>query len=197
MKLLTVKNVHILLLALVFCGFYGVAFSQIYKVIDKDGNVSYTDTVPKDGSKPLDLPPLSVIETPEYQRPAKTEVDPEDKVNSLRTLRSRYKDFAITSPQQEESVWSQEQNVAIQWATGEPILDGMLVKVTVDGVEQTPTAANMIAVPPLERGEHQIGATLLAANGSVVASAASVTFFVKRPNVYTNPQHIRSNPQNN
>ncbi len=189
MKLLTLKNVHIWLLALLFCGFSSVAYSQIYKVVDKDGNVSYTDTVPKDGSKPLDLPPLSVIEAPEYQRPAKREVDPEDKASSLRTLRSRYKDFAITSPQQEESVWSQEQSVNIQWATREPILDGMLVKVTVDGLEQTPTAANTIAVPPLERGEHQIGATLVAANGSVVATAASVTFFVKRPNVYTNPQN--------
>lgn len=196
MKLLTVKNFHLLLLAILLGGFTGTGFSQIYKVVDKDGNVTYTDTAPKDGSEPLDLPPLSVIETPEYQRPARKAADSESDTGSLRTLRSRYRDFAIVSPQQEESVFTQEQIITIEWATREPILDGMLVKVTIDGVAQTPTAANTIAVPPLDRGEHQIGATLVAANGSVVASAAPVTFFVKQPTIYTNPQRLRPNPHN-
>ena len=41
------------------------AFAQgdIYKVVDKDGNVTFTDQAPNDAAQPLDLPPLSVIET--------------------------------------------------------------------------------------------------------------------------------------
>lgn len=196
MKLLTVKNIHLLLLAILLGGFSVTGFSQVYKVVDKDGNVTYTDTAPKDGAEPVDLPPLSIIETPEYQRPARKEVDTESSAGSLRTLRSRYRDFAIISPQQEESLWPQERTITIEWATSEPILDGMQVIATIDGVKQTPTAANMIAVPPLDRGEHQIGATLVAPNGSVVATAAAVTIFVKQPNIYTNPQGLRPNPNN-
>ena len=37
--------------------------ADIWKVVDEDGNVTYTDQQPKDGSKPMDLPELSIIET--------------------------------------------------------------------------------------------------------------------------------------
>ena len=36
---------------------------EIYKVVDKDGNVTFTDQSPGDGSQPMNLPELSVIET--------------------------------------------------------------------------------------------------------------------------------------
>ena len=49
--------------------------SEIYRVVDKDGNVVYTDQPPGDGSEPVDLPPLSVVET---VKPATAEPDPRE-----------------------------------------------------------------------------------------------------------------------
>ena len=37
------------------------AQGEIYKVVDKDGNVTFTDQRPSDTAQPMDLPPLSVI----------------------------------------------------------------------------------------------------------------------------------------
>ena len=36
---------------------------EIYKVVDEHGNVTYTDQRPSEGAVPMDLPPLSVVET--------------------------------------------------------------------------------------------------------------------------------------
>lgn len=196
MKLLTVKNIHILLVALLLCAVSSAALSQVYKVVDKDGNVTYTDTAPKDGTKPLELQPLSVIETPDYSTPARNANNPVEKGKSFRAMRSQYKDFAITSPQQEESVFAQQQNVTIQWATKAPLLDGMQVNISIDGRTQPATESKSISVPPMDRGEHTIGASLVDGNGKVIANAATVTFYVKQPNLNTNPQYNQPTPNN-
>ena len=86
-----------LLLALV-CGHVG---AQVYKTVDEDGNVVYTDRAPRDDSEPMRLPPLSIVEAPTYEEIARPEADLEDedqgKELSLRQLRNRYKGFAIIS----------------------------------------------------------------------------------------------------
>ena len=45
--------------------------AQVYKVVDEDGNVTYTDQAPGDGSQPIELRPISVIEAPTYVKPEK------------------------------------------------------------------------------------------------------------------------------
>ena len=196
MKLLTVKNTQVFLVAMLLCAVSATAFSQVYKVVDKDGNVTYTDTAPKDGSKPVELPELSVIETPDYSVPARSANDPLEKGKSLRAMRSQYKDFAITSPQQEESLFAQDQNVSIQWATKAALMDGMQVNISVDGTKLPATSSNSVSVPPMDRGAHTINASLVDGNGKVIANAAPVTFYVKTPNLNTNPQGVRPTPQN-
>ena len=41
----------------------GWSEGQIYKVVDEDGNVTFTDQKPSSNAEPVDLPPLSVIKT--------------------------------------------------------------------------------------------------------------------------------------
>jgi hypothetical protein len=191
MKLLTFRTIQYLLLALLLGAICGTAWSQVYKVVDKDGNVTYTDTAPKDGSAPVNLAPISVIETPEYQVPVKKEQAADDQAPTLRELRGLYKDFAITSPQQEDSEWAPDQNLTIQWQTSQPLLEGMLVRASIDGSALTPTTSNVISAPPLDRGEHKVAATLVDAKGKVIANAVTVTFFVRQPNLYSNPRRPR------
>ena len=184
-------SVKILLVAFLASATMQSGLAQIYKTVDKDGNVSFTDTAPKDGSKPVELPPISVIETPEYQVKAKQVDENGEQQKSLRTLRSEYRDFAITSPTPEDSVWAPEENVTVSWSTGKPLLKGMRVKVAIDGKEQPPATSNLVAVPPLDRGEHTAAATLVDADGRVIAKAETVTFYVRQPNLYTNPNRVR------
>ena len=109
--------------------------AQVYKVVDKDGNVTFTDQAPADGSKPIKLAPISVIETPVYEvAPKATEDENADKEPTLGNLRKMYRDFAIVTPEQEESVWKPEGPIAVSWNARNQLQDGMEVTLYLDGV---------------------------------------------------------------
>lgn len=162
--------------------------AQVYKVVDKDGNVTYTDRPPADGSPPIELRPISVIEAPTYETApaaAKEGSDSEDsKEMSLSYLRKNYQDFAIVSPQQEQSVWKPDGPIPVTWNTQYALQDGMQVTIFLDGKKHSSTTQQMVVMADLDRGEHVLTAELRDAKNRVIANAASVTFFVQQPGLY-------------
>jgi len=181
--------IPILLLAAVAAD---TVLAQVYKVVDENGNVTYTDLQPKDGSEPIKLAPISVIETPDYPQPAKASKKKADsKEMSLRDLRKRYSDFAIVSPRQDESVWYSEAALTVAWSTGKRLQSGMRVTILVDGKRHPKTKKRRLKLPQLERGEHKIEAQLTDKRNRTVATAEPVTFYIKRPNIINNPSRSR------
>ena len=192
MKLIFQNTFILTLITLLLAFTASPLMAEVYKTVDKDGNVTYTDKPPSDGSGPMELPGLSVIEKPEYQKTAReseaeaiangTQTVPAEK--SLRQLQNDFKDFAIVSPQQEESVWRPDGPVTIAWSTGSQVLEGMKVTVTLDGKRLATTTDRMVLVPNMERGEHTVTAELTDARNRRVASAEPVTFFIRQPGLY-------------
>ncbi|MCW8925070.1 MAG: DUF4124 domain-containing protein [Xanthomonadales bacterium] len=169
----------------------GPLLAQVYKTVDEDGNVVYTDQAPKDGSAPIELRPLSVIETPEYVRPAEKAPENDEagdgKEMSLSYLRKNYADFAIIAPQAEETIWQPENTITVAWNTRYQLQTGMQVTVYVDGVAQTTSSEQIIALAALDRGEHTVTAELRDAQNRRIATAKPVTFFVRRPGLFNRP----------
>ena len=185
MKLLNPRNVTlVLLLALVSMPLA----AQVYKTVDENGNVVYTDQPPADGSPPVKLREISVVEAPIYESAAPAAEEDvaieEGKEMSLRYLRKNYADFAIVAPQQEESIWHPEDVVNVAWRARYQLQPGMKVIVSVDGQQQASTSEQIVPVSGLERGEHQVTAELKDARNRSIATAEPVTFFVRRPGLY-------------
>jgi hypothetical protein len=162
--------------------------AQVYKVVDKDGNVTYTDQPPADGSGPVELKPISVIEAPAYQvKPKSGDAagDAEgDKEMSLQDLRKNYRDFAIVSPQQEESVWRPDGPFPVAWNTKYALREGMQVTIFLDGKRHSTTTQQMVPMANLDRGEHVVKAELRDAKNQLIAESAPVTFFIRQPGLY-------------
>jgi hypothetical protein len=175
--------------------------AQVYKVVDENGNVTYTDRPPAEGARPVELPPLSVVEAPDYseasgqQAPGDEAATGEDKKLSLRTLRRLYRDFAIISPGNEESIWNPQQPIPVTWSVSSPLQPGMTVRVSIDGVEQAKTTQPVISIDGLARGEHTVTAELLDEVNRRIATAKPVIFFVQRPSVYNNFNRLRPTPR--
>ena len=55
MKLMTHKTLFTLLVAFSLAIMVSPLAAQVYKIVDKDGNVTYTDKPPEDDAKPMDL----------------------------------------------------------------------------------------------------------------------------------------------
>ena len=185
MNLMTHKTFLLILVAFSLAIMASPLMAEVYKTVDADGNVTYTDKPPPDGSKPIKLAPISVIEAPTYEKapdPAKAEGEE----IPLRDLRKIYRDFAIISPQSEESVWRPDGPVAVAWSVGNPLQQGMQVSIYLDGAKQATTTEQIIPLAGLERGEHTLTAELRDAKNRMIASAVPVTFFIQQPNIYTN-----------
>jgi len=163
----------------------GFAEGEIYKVVDKDGNVTYTDERPQGDAEPMKLPPLSVIETDIQVPPAKesTAAAAEQvKEPTLRDLRRQFQDFRIMQPQQEETFWGTANTVVVAWGTAQPVPPEMQARLYVDGVAQAVPASGSVSLT-LDRGEHQVYAELLDARGRQIVATEKVVFFVKQASV--------------
>ena len=193
MKLITHKTYFMVLAALFLTLTAGSLTAEVYRIVDKDGNVTYTDQPPGDGSKPMDLKPISVVETPVYETPPKAATAEEGGELSLRDLRRMYRDFSIVAPQSEESIWHPDAPITVAWNTGKPLQDGMKVSISIDGKPQADTSDQIIPVGGLERGEHTVTAELKDSKNKNVATAEPVIFFVRRPNLYNNRARARPN----
>lgn len=179
------------------------AMAEIYKVVDENGNITFTDRPPGPEYKPVELKGLSVISP--QQAPKGRDRDEGDQAEeepelSIRELRRSYKNFAITSPKQDESLWETNNTATVAWATGYQMQASMSVVVYLDGQAQPPTNAPVAVFENLDRGAHSVRAELFDGKNRRVASTPSVTFYIKQqsinfPNNLNNPNNP-NNPNN-
>jgi len=159
--------------------------AEIYRVVDKDGNVIYTDQPPGDGSEPLQLPELSVIrgDAPEAQvaesPTLKQEANAELKALDLRKM---YSDFRITQPQDEETFWGTANQVVVSWTSVTPLQPGMTVQLLVDGSPVDVTGQESASLK-LDRGTHEVRIELFSGGKRPFLTTNPVTFFVKQASI--------------
>lgn len=171
---ISVTGVFLLTLSVVWA-------ANIWKVVDENGNVVYTDQPPRDGSTPMDLPELSVIktdiqvnQTPAGQKKAKARTSGE--------LRKLYRDFRITRPLPEETFWGTANAVVVTWGSKIPLTPDLSVRLFVDGKAQEAPPTGGVSLT-LDRGEHKVSAELRDAGNRRIMRTESVTFFVKQSSV--------------
>lgn len=165
--------------------------ADIWKVVDQDGNVIYTDQPPEDGSAPMVLPEISVIET-DIQVAKKASDDSnssgdEEEAPTPRQLRNRYRDFHITRPLPEETFWGTGNSVVVTWGSKTPFTPDLTARLVVDGKSQPAPASGGVPLT-LDRGEHKVYAELRDANNRRIAVTDTVTFFIKQNTVNSNRQ---------
>lgn len=196
MKLITNKALLMILLTFSLAMTASSLMAQVYKIVDENGNVTFTDIPPGDGSKPMDLPAISVVETPAYETTARQAAeaaaaaggDEEPPEETLRSLRQSYRDFEIISPRSEESIWSPDGPVSVVWSAGSDLREGMQVMVFIDGNLRATTGQPMIPIVGLERGEHVVTAEIRDRRNRTIVAAQPITFFVRQPNLYNRPR---------
>ncbi len=169
-------------------------FSEVYKTVDEDGNVVYTDQSPSPGAEPLELPGLSVIspQLPSVRTPAARQTPVRPKPGdgtgevklSLGDLKRGYRDFAIVSPIQDQVFVGAEDAISwVSWQTRYELREGMTVTVYLNGQAQTPTTATTIELGWLARGTHEVYAVLTDARNRQIASTDPVSFHVRRNSI--------------
>ncbi|MDX1459741.1 MAG: DUF4124 domain-containing protein [Xanthomonadales bacterium] len=160
------------------------AKAQVYKIVDENGNVTYTDQAPGPDAKPVDLPGLSIIspqQRPETPRSLARDVPKEaNEVSNLGELRRSYNDFAIVAPKPDESLWGTGNAVQVAWDTRYRLQAGMSVVIYLDGEAQPPTTSPVITFEQLDRGSHTVSAELYDRRNRKIATAEPVSFYIRQ-----------------
>ena len=157
---------------------YGQA--AIYKIVDEEGNVHYSDQ-PAPGAKKVDLPPPSVYTPPKLTSPARSEAGQEEP-------RAAYDSLRILSPKNDEAVRSNNGDLSVSLAV-KPRLkrrQGHRLVLLLDGkpVEVKGTTHQF---KNLDRGTHTLSARVEDRSGSSLIESDPVTFHLLRTSLFSNP----------
>ncbi len=166
------------LLALVAAG----ASAQIYRVVDEDGRVTYTDTPPADEdcqeagkrtSEELSLPAINIQPgTEAAPRESSDDGDDED---------TGYRHVAIAAPEDDTTIPPGQLEVSVQVTMEPELKPGHSVLLHYNNEPHgEPTTSTSFVLSELIRGSYPIRAEILDQEGTVVAASEPVTIHVKR-----------------
>lgn len=153
------------------------AAGQIYKSIDAQGNVSYSDQ-PSPGAQPVQLAPISITPVPATPagNPAPMQTAP---VTDAKPV--VYLQLQIISPINDQTVWDNNGQVTVSVSVMPALASTDTMQMIVDGkiAAESNSAANF-NLTHLDRGTHVIQAQIVRNKKQIVKVSNSVTFYLHK-----------------
>lgn len=165
---------HTALVFLAFLVLPAVMGATLYKWVDDQGNVHYSDK-PHPGATKVHLPSAQTFSAPQTAAPS---AGHEDGKGQAEQAQAAYSSFQISSPASDETL-SNVHSVTVTVAVEPALQQGDKVTISMDGQSQGPGTALSATFSDVTRGQHTASATLIEANGQVM-DAPAVTFYVRQ-----------------
>lgn len=161
---------YFLMLILLFTSL--VCLAAIYLQKDTEGNFIYSDTPLAPNAQPINSTQRS--STLPVLEPATPPVTPLQK----NTKNKPYTTFLIISPTNQETIQNQP-TITISIHIEPKLQPGDKIQLYIDGkMWGNPEASTQITLDHIDRGMHQLYATLLNQNGASIKQSNSVTLYV-------------------
>jgi hypothetical protein len=164
-----------------------VQAQTVYRVIQPDGTVEFTDSPPPgEAAKQIEVPPLNTsapLAPPPAGAPASTANAPQG-----------YSEFRITRPGDGEAIRDNAGNVNIDLSLAPTLRSGDKIEVQLDGRPVGGGNRTAITLSGMERGTHSVQALVKNSTGQVVARSNSVTFTLQRRSAILQPAAPRAVP---
>ena len=151
---------------------------DIYRHVDKDGNVVYSDT-PTEGSSKVEVDPINIDSSPKAK--PRDHLPSESQDGGLND--NVYSALVITAPEDNTTLRNTgEVRIAASLKPG--LRPTHRIRFLDNGSVIAPATRNMsLLVTELERGTHQITAEVIDANSKVIISSAPVAVHVHKASI--------------
>ncbi len=164
------------------------ALAQIYKTVDANGNVVFTDIAPVDRSagkpesQPVTVPPTNTYDAPALPaQTAGTAPGP--------TAPTAYAQIDVISPTQDESIRDNAGNVQVEVAINPPLRGSDHLLLLLDGSPVDVGAVNgVFELSNVDRGTHTAAARVVDGQGDVISESDPVTFHLMRVSIDSRPR---------
>jgi len=164
------------------------AFAEMYKWLDENGNINYSDVKPHQGVKPLEAPALTSI--PPTKVPKKKPKNAQKSPFDANSKPTKYTSLKISSPANEATIRDNNGNIKVSIAIT-PALNvkqGHYLKVSIDGVMlPKKLSTSSVNFKDIDRGTHVIRALVKNKKGKVLRKSKAVTVYLHRFSRLINP----------
>lgn len=184
------RNLSVLLAVAVFIP--AVAVGDIYRHVDEDGNVSYSDEPRDDGERVNVEDSGSSVEfrTPDMPEPVtnREESETDDE--------SRFPDLRIVKPEDEGTVRDNQGLVDVRAAIDKRLPQGYRFQFLLDGSpEGESTQSPQTQLTGVNRGEHTVQVRIVDPGGTSVAESEAVTFYMHQASRLTGGERAQPGSQ--
>lgn len=150
----------------------GLQAATVYKKVDENGNIIFSDT-PMDDAETMDVKPVPTMKLDKIQVPQST---PKKKKSSV-----SYESISITSPEQDQTFWNNGGNATIKVQLKPSLRDGHSVQLLLNGEKRAgPSASLSFSFSNLFRGSYDAVAQVVDEKGNVLISSPASTFHIKQ-----------------
>ena len=146
--------------------------TEVYRSVDEDGNVIFSDTPSSDSERIEIREPVTIqppTETFEYEPQIKKVED--------------YKRVEISSPADDTAIRDNQGNVSITVAIEPGLNTGDVLVLYFDGKEYASGQATSFSMSNLDRGTHQLRAVIKSRDGRILKSSATTSFHILRHSI--------------
>ncbi|MDA9347908.1 DUF4124 domain-containing protein [Porticoccaceae bacterium] len=156
--------------------------APVYKVVDDQGNVTYTDTpAAETATNEIVLPAINPISSPIPASISSTAESPDPLDAEPAKAFAGYSSVALAAPLDGSLVHFDQPNLLVQLALTPQLEADHLVQFYVDGSAYGKAIPGIsLSIGGLERGSHRISARVLSSQGAVLAITNPVTVHVQR-----------------
>jgi len=165
---------HIILVAAAIFPISQAAFGQVFKWVDSEGRTQFSDR-PQQDAQAIDLKDIGASDS----------TDQSANVGGIpgQSLLGPYTAFEIVSPEQNQTLRLEQQNVPISLIIDPPPMPGHQVKLVMDSVPIAvdQAAATQMSLTDVPWGSHQVFAEIHDSKGDPIARTAPVTFHLRKP----------------
>ncbi|MFL1454342.1 DUF4124 domain-containing protein [Marinobacter sp. GN3S48] len=154
------------------------AFAEVYRNVDAQGNVIFSDE-PSDGAEEVRVKPVTTVTLP---KPADVQ-EPEKLRQVAEEEGSAYSSVRIVAPNDDEAFHSGSGDVAFRVTSNPGLKEGHRYEVTLDGQPVGQTTSDTVTVRNVFRGTHDAGVNIIDKNGVQVKTGESISFTIHRPSV--------------
>ena len=159
----------------------GISFSslaEIYRWVDDQGNVEFSDE-PREGAEKIEVRPTATIKLPKLEDLGGFSGPTPVKDASPAAI---YSNLKVVFPKNNSAFNSGSGDLTVTMSVQPSLYPNHSLRLTLDGTQIATTKSNFHSFSNLDRGTHQLQLDVID-NSSVVMSGPSVTFTIHRPSV--------------
>ncbi|RYZ91771.1 MAG: DUF4124 domain-containing protein [Moraxellaceae bacterium] len=162
-----------------------LALGEIYKTVDKEGRVTYSDVPPPNAAaKPIELKSLNTTPPPVMMpSPIPTTVNTNPQASGPYQLK-------LTAPENGTTLLPNERSVTISVSLNSVLQGSDVLAYKLDGNILAKTTESSFTLNEPPRGEHSISVDVINSEGKSIAQSDATTVIVMRPLVKQTPPPV-------